>query len=283
MAITVNNFIYRNLQEQVLYLTEKVGDHATVPANVTFPYGDPEVIYSTTKGATVRGKARLTYADGGAPADIDIDFTLPVVGDGIDINASADAKQLVIKSNGGDNILDLNFANGTTVITAAEFEKFKNPELVIWGYYIDPSETNTAKLVLRMVDYTLNNDTGEEVITFIPELPSDILTRLIATHSGSTYSYTITNGYIPAGTVLNFTIDQTPKTATHTPYNWESWVNSPEGAGWFIKTNTNGEQIITDQNTEEPTHWVSKDPVDDYAVHPTDIIIDGFAYWTYMA
>ena len=281
MAITVNNFVYRNLQEQVLYLTDKVGDHATVPANVTFPYGDPEVIYSTTKGATVRGKARLTYDDGGDPADIDIDFTLPVVGDGIDINASADAKQLVIKSNaGGGNILNLDLVNGITVITAAEFEKFKNPELVIWGYYIDPIETDTGKVALRMADYAFNNDTGEEIITFVPEEPSVIRTRLTATHSDSTYLCTITNGYIPAGTVLNFTIDGTPKTASQAPYSWESWVNSPEGAGWFIKTNSNGEQIITDENTEVPTYWVSKDQMENIPVYPTDIIIGGFAYYT---
>ena len=184
------------------------------------------------------------------------------------------------KGEGIADVLNLDFINGTTVITADEFEKFKNPALVIWGYYDDPRETFTGKRALRMDNYSIDNDTGEEEIIFVPSVPS-VNTRLTATRNGNTYSYTITNGYSPHGTVINFSIDGTPKTASKAPYDWQTWVNSPEGEGWFIKTNSDGEQIITNDTAEPPTLWVSSDEMDNHAVHPTDVIIDGYAYWTY--
>ena len=189
------------------------------------------------------------------------------------------------KGEGSADVLNLDFINTKRAITAEEFEKFRNPALVIWGYYIDPRETDTGKLALRMADYSFNNDSGDEVFIFAPALPSVVKTRLTATHDteGDTYSCTITNGYTPYDHVLNFTIDGASKTASKPPFTWKSWVNSPEGRGWYIKTNSHGVQVITDENVEEPRFWISMVEDDNIPVDPNDGIIDGFAYYLYGA
>ena len=187
------------------------------------------------------------------------------------------------KGEGTADVLNLDFVNGRTVITADEFEKFKNPALIIWGYYQKPAETDTGKVALRLSKYTLNNDTQEEEIYFTPAAESGINTKLIATHKGGTYSYTISDGYIPDGSVLNFTIADEPKTASTAPYTWESWVNSPEGAGWHIKKTFDGIRVITNDNSEEPTRWISKVADENLPVLPNDSIIDGYAYYLYYA
>ena len=185
------------------------------------------------------------------------------------------------KGEGIADVLNLNFVNGITSITEAEFQRFKNPTLIIWGYYEDPTETDTGKVALRLTKYTFNNDTQTEEIYFTPAAESGINTQLIATHKGNAYSYTITNGYIPQGTMIRFSIDGTPQTASEAPYTWESWVNSPEGKGWRIKTKSDGEQIITNNDSEPPTSWVSTDEMNNHAVHPTDTLIPRYAYRTY--
>ena len=187
--------------------------------------------------------------------------------------------------DGSADVLNLDFINNKRAITAEEVEKFRNPALVIWGYYIDPRETDTGKLALRMADYSFNNDSGDEVFIFAPALPSVVKTRLTATHDteGDTYSCTITNGYTPYDHVLNFTIDGASKTASKPPFTWKSWVNSPEGRGWYIKTNSHGVQVITDENVEEPRFWISMVEDDNIPVDPNDGIIDGFAYYLYCA
>lgn len=362
MALTINNFIYRNLQEQVLYLTDKVGGHATVPANVTFPYGDPEVIYSTAEGAAILGKARLTYADGGDPVDIDIDFTLPVVGDGIDIDASEDAKHLVIKSNvgvgiivtvpsgatqgtltetqyqslisndnnwvvidneryllmdkqheagmlvythdgystkgtqkyfcltmstraftikesSGGNVLDFNFVTGKVVITESEFAKFKDPSLILWGYYEDPNETATGKVALELGQYTIDNDTGDEDYKFVPRMNIGRDVTLTASYNvgADEYSYTVLGGYIPLGTVVNFTIDDVVKTAIDA-YTWRAWVSTSQGAGFFVSTTEEGKTVISsDEGTANS--WIVDE--NENAVNPDDNIIPNAAYTTY--
>lgn len=363
MALTINNFIYRNLQEQVLYLTDKVGGHATVPANVTFPYGDPEVIYSTAEGATILGKARLTYADGGDPVDIDIDFTLPVIGDGICIDASEDTKHLVIKNNagfgivvtvpanatqgtltetqyqsliqndnnwvvidneryllmdkqheagmlvythdgystkgtqkyfcltmstraftikesgGGSNVLDFNFVTGKVVISESEFAKFKDPSLILWGYYEDPDETVTGKIALELAQYTLNNDTGDENYDFVPRIKIASDVRLTASYNAEAdeYSYTVVGGYIPAGTVVNFTIDDVAKTAIDA-YTWSSWVGTSQGSGFFISTTEDGKTVVS---SDEGTAYSWIVDSDEQAVQPDENIIPDAAYTTY--
>ena len=185
------------------------------------------------------------------------------------------------KGEGSADVLNLDFANGVISITEAEFQRFKNPALIIWGHYENPLETDTGKVALQLAKYTLNNDTQTEEIYFTPAAGSGINTQLIATHKGNAYSYTITNGYIPQGTMIRFSIDGTPQTASEAPYTWESWVNSPEGKGWRIKTNSDGEQIITNNASEPPTSWVSTDEMNNHAVHPTDTIIPRYAYWSY--
>ena len=186
------------------------------------------------------------------------------------------------KGEGIDNVLNLDFVNGVTSITEVEFQKFNNPALIIWGYYVDPRETDTGKVALRLSKYTVNNDTQEEELYFTPAT-SEINTQLIVTHKGGTYSYTISNGYIPVGGVLNFTIADVPKTASTAPYTWQSWVNSPEGAGWYIKKTFDGIRVVTDDNSEEPARWISKVAGDNLPVLPNDTIIDGYAYYLYNA
>lgn len=234
---------------------------------LTMPRGPQGIAATVEVGTTTTGEAGTPAAvvNAGNETHAVLNFTIPR-GE---------------KGEGIADVLNLDFINGITVITADEFEKFKNPALVIWGYREDPSETSTGKLALRMADYSLDNDTGEEEYIFVPAVPSVDKTRLTATHKDNTYSYTITNGYIPNGTVIRFSIDGAPKTASEAPYNWQSWVNSPEGKGWFIKTNSNGEQIITNDVNEPPTSWVSSHEMDNHAVHPTDGIIPRYAYCTY--
>lgn len=364
MAITVNNFIYRNLQEQVLYLTDKVGDHATVPANVTFPYGDPEVIYNTVDGAAILGKARLTYEDGGDPVDVDIELTIPVVGEGISIDASEDTKHLVLKSNagvgiivtvpsgatqgtltetqyqalisndnnwvvianeryllmdkqheagmlvythdgystkgtqkyfcltmstraftikessGGGNVLDFNFVTGKVVITESEFAKFKDPSLILWGYYEDPNETSTGKVALELGRYALNNDTGDEDYDFVPRMNIGRDVSLTASYNGEAgeYSYTVSGGYIPQGTVVNFTIDDVAKTAVDA-YTWRGWVSTSQGAGFFISTTEEGNEVVS-SDEDTAYSWIVDE--NENAVQPDENIIPNAAYTTYV-
>lgn len=243
---------------------------------LTLPRGPQGIAATVEVGTTTTGEAGTpaTVVNAGDETHAVFNFTIPR-------GAKGDKGDKGDKGEGIDIVLNLDFVNSTTVITADEFEKFKNPALVIWGYYQDPDETSTGKLALRMADYSLDNDTGEEVVTFVPAVPSVLITRLNATHTGNTYSYTITGGYIPGGTAINFSIDGIPKTASEAPYHWDAWVNSPEGEGWFIKTNSDGEQIITSDDAEVATFWVSKDEMDNLPVHPTDGIIDRYAYYTY--
>lgn len=364
MAITINNFIYRNLQEQVLYLTDKVNNHETAPATVTFPYGDPEVIYSTAEGATILGKARLTYADGGDPVDIDIDFTLPVIGDGIVIDASEDTKHLVIKSNagvgivvtvpasatqgtltetqyqsliqndnnwvvidneryllmdkqhdagmlvythdgystkgtqkyfcltmstraftikessgGGGNVLDFNFVTGKVVITESEFAKFKDPSLILWGYYADPTETATGKIALELAQFTYDHDTGDENYYFVPRINIGSNTSLTASYNADTgeYSYTVTGGYIPAGTIVNFTIDGVAKTAVDA-YTWRNWIDASQGDGFYISTTEDGQTVVS---SDEGTAYSWIVDSNEQAVGPDENIIPDAAYTQY--
>ena len=185
----------------------------------------------------------------------------------------------------GTDVLNLDFINVKRVITADEFEKFRNPALVIWGHNIDPRETDTGKIALRMTDYSFNNENGKEIFIFAPALPSVVKTRLTATYDpeDGTYSYTITNGYTPYDTVINFSIDGTPKTASKAPYDWQTWVNSPEGAGWYVKTNPYDKIVITNEDTEPAAFWVSEAADDNLPVHPNDAIIDGYAYYLYSS
>lgn len=178
----------------------------------------------------------------------------------------------------GADVLILDFVNGTTTITAAEFEKFRNPALVIWGHYVDPQETDTGKVALRMAKDNFNNDTSEEKYYFAPVAAAEIKTRLTAIYDGSTYSYTITDGYYPIGFVVHFTINGSPKTASNEPYDWQTWVNSPEGAGWYIRSNSDGAPVITDLNEQPATRWITEADNRSDPVNPNDVIINGHEY-----
>lgn len=365
MAITINNFVYRNLQEQVLYLTDKVGDHATVPSDITFPYGDPEVNYSTAEGAAIIGKARLEYADGGDPVDVDVVFTIPVVGEGMTIDASEDTKQLVLKANvgvgiqltvpsgatsgtltetqyqllisndnnwvvidneryllmdkqheagmlvythdgystkgtqkyfcltmstraftikessgGGGNVLDFNFILGKVVITESEFAKFKDPSLILWGYYTDPGDTASSKVALELSNFSADADSGDEDYYFVSRRGTASEVRLTASYRSEAgeYSYTVTGGYIPYGTVINFTIDGVAKTATDA-YTWRGWVDTTEGAGYYVATTDDGTEVISNTEGSDVYSWIVDS--NESQVSPDEYIIPNEAYTIY--
>ena len=227
-------------------------------------------------GTTTTGEAGTPAAvvNAGDETHAVLNFTIPR-------GAKGDKGDKGDKGEGAADVLNLDFVNGIKVITAAEFEKFKDPALVIWGYYQDPRQTDTGKVALRLSEYAFNNDTQDEEIYFAPMSESGITARLTATHSGDTYTRIISNGYTPDGVVLNFTIDGEPKTASTAPYTWDSWVHSQEGAGWYIMTNADGILVITNDNTEPVAFCLSKSADENLLVKPNDMIIDGFAYYLY--
>lgn len=110
MAITIMGKTYRNLQQQVLWLTKKVaeiaggGDTNKIVTDIDFPYGDATVSYDTTDGITITGTAKIKYSDGStvnAMADVEI----PVVpGAGISMDADATGKKVIIKATEADYV-----------------------------------------------------------------------------------------------------------------------------------------------------------------------------------
>ena len=101
--IEINNKVYRNLQEQVLYLTTKIQeDSGAKVTNVEFV--NPNVTYSTQDGALLAGAMTLTYA-GGTKETVMLDFNIPVVGDGITIDANETNDGLVISGGGGIGVV----------------------------------------------------------------------------------------------------------------------------------------------------------------------------------
>lgn len=177
---------------------------------------------------------------------------------------------------GGGNVLNLDFVNSKHIITETEFAKFKDPSLVIWGYYIDPAETGTGKTSLRLDDMFYDNDTAYEIYYFRPQNGNVRLEAGYDSENGE-YYYKISGGYVPYGTTLHFTIDGVSEETTDA-YTWQEWVNTQGGQGWFISATEDGDNVVS---SDEGTAYSWLVDSNENKVFPTDSIIDGEAYTTY--
>lgn len=171
MAITINGIIYRNLQQQVLWLTQKVeelekgGASSKTITDIDFPYGDAAVTYDTTDGMTITGTAKLTFDDGStvnAMTDVGVPF---VPGAGITMDADSTGKKVVIKAIAADYVsLTLPDAAVSGTITSAQLATLQSNDtayIIINGkelYYL--ADKNTVNGILT---YTHNGYNEEGI------------------------------------------------------------------------------------------------------------------------
>lgn len=183
------------------------------------------------------------------------------------------AGTFTVPAGGGSaDVLNLDFQNGKTILTEAEFAKFTNPALVIYGHYIDPNETATGCKVLRMNSSDYDNDTGEATYYFANN-GTTLTAACVNDEStgGYQYSITITGGYGAVGTI-DFTIDGVSQTAD-AGMTWQDWCNSVyntddfAAADDYISSN-GGDTWIVDSNEN--------------SVSPSDQIIAGESYTVYV-
>lgn len=135
MAITILGKTYRNLQQQVLWLTKEVakieggGETTKNLTDIDFPFGDATVTYDTTDGMTITGTAKLTFDDGStvnAMADVEI----PIFpGEGINIDADATGKKVIVKAVAQDYVsLTLPEAAIAGTITDSQLETLQKSD-----------------------------------------------------------------------------------------------------------------------------------------------------------
>lgn len=175
MAITINGVTYRNLQQQVLWLTEKVeelekgGSTSKTVTDIDFPFGDATVTYDTTDGMTITGTAKLTFDDGStvnAMADVEI----PIFpGEGINIDADTTGKKVIVKAVAQDYVSltlpEAAIAGTITDSQLATLQKSDSVYIIINGkelYYL--ADKNTVNGILT---YTHNGYNEEGIQKYL--------------------------------------------------------------------------------------------------------------------
>ena len=169
MAITILGKTYRNLQQQVLWLTKEVakieggGETTKNLTDIDFPFGDATVTYDTTDGMTITGTAKLTFDDGStvnAMADVEI----PIFpGEGINIDADATGKKVIVKAVAQDYVsLTLPEAAIAGTITDSQLstlQKSDSAYIIINGkelYYL--ADKNTVNGILTYTHSGYNEE-----------------------------------------------------------------------------------------------------------------------------
>lgn len=169
MAITILGKTYRNLQQQVLWLTKEIakieegGEKTKNLTDIDFPFGDATVIYDTTDGMTITGTAKLTFDDGStvnAMADVEI----PIFpGEGINIDSDATGKKVIVKAVARDYVsLTLPEEAITGTITnsqLATLQKSDSAYFIINGkelYYL--ADKNTVNGILTYTHSGYNEE-----------------------------------------------------------------------------------------------------------------------------
>lgn len=179
MAITINGVTYRNLQQQVLWLTKKVeelekgggtgGSTSKTVTDIDFPFGDATVTYDTTDGMTITGTAKLTFDDGStvnAMADVEI----PIFpGEGINIDADTTGKKVIVKAVAQDYVSltlpEAAIAGTITDSQLATLQKSDSAYIIINGkelYYL--ADKNTVNGILT---YTHNGYNEEGIQKYL--------------------------------------------------------------------------------------------------------------------
>lgn len=170
---------------------------------------------------------------------------------------------------GSSSVLNLNFKNGKTVITEAEFQKFKNPALVIYGTVVDPAETGVNYKALRMTGNYYDNDSSTASYTF--EQSGTSLVATFDAESGE-YFYMVRGGYYDEARIT-FDIDGGAYEA-NSGMTWRDWVNSTDNTDSFEVVGN----VISNQYGDT---WIALDE-DGTEVAPDDIIIEGYGYSIYQ-
>lgn len=169
MAITILGKTYRNLQQQVLWLTKEIakieegGETTKNLTDIDFPFGDAAVTYDTTDGMTITGTAKLTFDDGStvnAMADVEI----PIFpGEGINIDADATGKKVIVKAVAQDYVsLTLPEAAIAGTITDSQLETLQKSDsayIIINGkemYYL--ADKNTVNGILTYTHSGYNEE-----------------------------------------------------------------------------------------------------------------------------
>lgn len=169
MAITILGKTYRNLQQQVLWLTKEIakieegGETTKNLTDIDFPFGDATVTYDTTDGMTITGTAKLTFDDGStvnAMADVEI----PIFpGEGINIDADATGKKVIVKAVAQDYVSlalpEEAIAGTITDSQLATLQKSDSVYIIINGkelYYL--ADKNTVNGILTYTHSGYNEE-----------------------------------------------------------------------------------------------------------------------------